>query len=73
MKTIQVDSERYVDSDDSLVAAAEDFAASCPSVEGWALNPRWADEHRDTILLDVPDVDEDSIKDRRVGPSKVTS
>jgi hypothetical protein len=52
--TLAVSAVRYSDNDDSLSAAAKDFVEAHPSAEGWALNPRWEDDDRDMILLDVP-------------------
>jgi transcriptional regulator with XRE-family HTH domain len=51
---IRVSSKRYEDYDDCLTAAAEDYIASHPKLEGWDLDPRWEDEDRDVILLTVP-------------------
>lgn len=51
--TIRIPATQYVDADDCLAAAAADVAAE-RGLEGWDLSPRWADEQRDVILLDVP-------------------
>ena len=52
-ETIRIDARRYEDHDDCLTAAAADVARE-RGLEGWDLSPRWADDQRDTILLDVP-------------------
>lgn len=44
----------YVDADDSLQAAADDYAAA-HGLAGWNLSPRWADSQRDEILIDTPE------------------
>jgi hypothetical protein len=51
--TLTVDASRYEDEDDCLAAAADD-AAETLHLEGWDLNPRWADNQRNEIILDVP-------------------
>lgn len=56
--TIRINSRRYEDYDDCLTAAAEDYAAA-HDLDGWDLSPRWEDEQRDHILLDVPTEGED--------------
>lgn len=53
-KTISVPAKRYEDYDDCLTAAAEDYASEHPEAEGYDLSPRWEDDERDVILLDVP-------------------
>ncbi len=52
-QTLRIDARRYADYDDRLAAAAADAAREygCP---GYDLSPRWDDEQRDTILVDVP-------------------
>lgn len=52
--TVSIDARRYADSDDCLTDAARDYAAEHDLV-GWDLSPRWADDQRDAILLDVPE------------------
>jgi hypothetical protein len=54
MKTIEIDAKLYEDEDDCLSAAQSDYITDHPELEGWELNARWADDQRDTILLDVP-------------------
>ena len=54
MTTLRIDAARYADHDDCLAAAAADVSAQ-RGLEGWNLNPRWADQDRDVILVDVPD------------------
>lgn len=51
--TVRVPAAPYADHDDSLAAAAEAVSAEL-GLDGWDLSPRWADEQRDEILLDVP-------------------
>ena len=51
--TIRVDAARYADEDDSLAAAAAEVAAE-RGLDGYDLSPRWEDDQRETILLDVP-------------------
>lgn len=52
--TITVPARRYADADDCLAAAAADYVARHPDAAGYDLSPRWADDDRDTIALDVP-------------------
>lgn len=52
--TIKIDAAQYIDEDDCLTAAADDYARE-HSLEGWDLDPRWEDDQRDVILLTVPD------------------
>lgn len=52
--TIRIPAARYIDFDDCLAAAAENYVEQHPEAAGWDLSPRWADEQRDEILLDVP-------------------
>ncbi len=51
--TIKIQAKRYADHDDSLNAAAEDYARTY-GLAGWDLSPRWEDEQRNMILIDVP-------------------
>lgn len=53
--TITIDAARYADSDHCLTDAAADYIAAHPALAGYDLSPRWGDEQRDTILLDVPE------------------
>lgn len=55
MKTqaIQVSAKQYENSDDSLAAAEQDYLDE-HGLDGWSLNPRWLDDERDVIVLDVP-------------------
>jgi hypothetical protein len=55
MTTISIPSSQYEDFDDCLSAAQADYVADHPELEGWELNPRWSDDQRDEILLDVPE------------------
>lgn len=53
-KTVSIDSSRYADADDCLVAAAADYAAK-HGLDGWQVEARWEDtDTRETILLTVP-------------------
>ena len=54
--TIEISAKRYEDEDDCLLAAADDYISEHPEAEGYDLSPRWQDEERDVILLDVPRV-----------------
>lgn len=40
--------------DGALAAATEDVARALPSLDGWAINARWADSEETVILLDLP-------------------
>ena len=51
---ITVSAAQYEDADDSLTAAANDYAAA-HDLAGWDLAPRWANNQRDEIILTVPD------------------
>lgn len=51
--TIRVPAARYEDYDDCLTAAAHD-AADEYGIHGYDMDPRWADDDRDEILLDIP-------------------
>ena len=50
---LSIPASRYDDSDDCLADAAADYAAE-HDLAGWNLSPRWADDERTEILLDVP-------------------
>lgn len=52
--TIRISSNIYEDCDDCLEAAAADFVRDRPEALGYDLSPRWGDEDRTSILLDVP-------------------
>lgn len=52
--TIRIPAARYEDCDDCLTAAANDVAEE-RGLKGWDLSPRWEDDERDTILVDVPE------------------
>lgn len=54
MKTIEIAAKQYEDSDDCFAAAVEDYIDDHPEAGAFDLNPRWKDEERDIILLDVP-------------------
>ena len=51
--TVTVDAARYENEDNCLAVAAAD-AAKARGLQNWDLNPRWADNQRNEILLDVP-------------------
>ncbi len=53
IETISVPAKKYEDCDDCLHAAEADVQAE-RGLQGWSLNPRWEDNQRDAILLDVP-------------------
>lgn len=55
-ETIEIEASQYQDEDDCLSAAASDIAAE-RGLEGYDLSPRWADDQRDVILVDVPAVE----------------
>jgi hypothetical protein len=42
------------DADDCLVEAQVEFIDAHPDLEGWDLDPQWADNDRATIALSVP-------------------
>ncbi len=53
-KTVTVDARKYQDEDDCLAAAERDAQVQY-GLEGWDLNPRWADDQRERIVLSLPD------------------
>jgi hypothetical protein len=57
-KTVTVPAPNYSDHDDCLQAAEAAYIADHPDLEGWDLDPRWADGvvggERDKIELTVP-------------------
>ena len=50
---VRIPAKRYEDEDDCLAAAEWDYQRTHDLV-GWDLSPRWEDNERDVILLDVP-------------------
>lgn len=52
--TIKVSAAKYTDHDNCLTAAATDYVAAHPEANGYDMSPRWEDDQRDVILLDVP-------------------
>jgi hypothetical protein len=52
--TIEISAAKYENDNDSLKAAAEEYADDHPRARGYDLNPRWANGERTAILLDVP-------------------
>lgn len=52
--TIEISAAQYKDHDDCLQAAAQEYAEE-RTLQGRDLSPRYADEQRETILLDVPE------------------
>lgn len=53
-KQVKIAAAKYEDQDDSLQAAADDYAAAHDQA-GWDLDPKWEDEQREVIILTVPD------------------
>lgn len=53
LKEITVQSKRYEDYDNSLGAAAREYAED-HDLEMWQVEARWADDERDEIVLTVP-------------------
>lgn len=51
--TLRIDATRYEDHDDCLSAAAADVAQA-RGLAGWDLSPRWEDDQRETILINIP-------------------
>lgn len=51
--TLTLPARRYADCDDCLTAAA-DHMAYLYHLPGWDLEPRWANDDRDAILVTVP-------------------
>lgn len=52
--TIRIAAARYEDADDCLGAAADEIARE-RGLAGYDLSPRWEDDEREAILLDIPD------------------
>jgi hypothetical protein len=52
-KTIRINAAQYADHDDCLTAAANDVADAL-EIGGYDMAPRWEDDARENILLDVP-------------------
>ena len=57
-KTITIPAN--ADADDCLTDAVERYLDAHPEAEGYDLAPRWADETRETVALDVPAVEVES-------------
>lgn len=53
--TISLPARQFEDHDDCLSAAAESYIESHPDLAGWELSPRWEDDNREAILLDLPE------------------
>lgn len=51
--TIRIPAAQFADEDDCLAACAAKVADE-RQLKGWNLAPRWADEQRNEILVDVP-------------------
>ena len=51
--TITVPASRYADHDDCLSAAQDDARVEY-GLPGYDLSPRWADDERESIALDLP-------------------
>jgi hypothetical protein len=73
--TIKVAAAQYIDHDDCLAAAAEDYVSEHPVAAGYDLAARWQDDERDAILLDVPNVElcnlDERLRDTKHPPPKV--
>lgn len=54
MTTITISAHQFSDSDDCLAAAAQHYIAEHPDLVGWDLDPKWADDDREEIILTVP-------------------
>lgn len=54
------------DLDNCLTGAADAYIAQHPELAGWDLEPRWADETRESVTLTVPEVVATGITDRRI-------
>ena len=54
--TLTIPAAQYADYDDCLAAAAADVARERKIPGDYDLSPRWADDDRDEILVDVPAV-----------------
>lgn len=52
--TLTIPAAQYADYDDCLAAAAADVAQEHGVPAGYDMSPRWADDDRDEILVDVP-------------------
>ena len=52
--TLTIPAAQYADADDCLAAAAADVAQEHGVPAGYDMSPRWADDDRDEILVDVP-------------------
>lgn len=55
--TIEISAKQYEDSDDSLTAAAEDYASE-HGLDDWQVTAEWLggeDGQRDVIVLTVPE------------------
>ena len=65
--TVYVLARTYVDRDDCLQAAADDYSAA-HGLDGWDLSPQWLDNQRDTITLTAPGAPQYSVHaDARTG------
>lgn len=54
-KTVRIDARRYADVDDCLAAAARDATFKVGLAGSiYDCNPRWEDEQRDAVLVDLP-------------------
>lgn len=53
MIPISIPAAQFADFDDCLAAAADAIADDL-CLQGWDLSPRWADDAREEILVDVP-------------------
>jgi hypothetical protein len=69
--TLQIDAKQYEDRDDCLAAAAADIVSDHPDTVGYDMSPRWADESRAIVLVDVPAYLEASLPECAVYRSEV--
>jgi hypothetical protein len=54
MVTVTLNAGTFADDDDCLAAAAAWYVERNPELAGWDLEPRWASDDREEILLTVP-------------------
>jgi len=53
-KSVTVTVAANADLDDCLAGAAAEYIEEHPELAGYDLEPRWADEDRETVALTVP-------------------
>jgi len=54
METVTLRADTFAGDDDCLAAAAAWYVERNPELAGWDLDPRWASDDREEILLTVP-------------------